>query len=251
MQTALDALREKGVADCYLESGVDNHSAHRFSKNSASGRYPAFLGRSCKRTIRTSVTSPVICCSLALSFTDGTGISYVSYFRSYPRPEFFEEAPEQVSFAIRPYPKTACPNRGCDSAAKRVRAPACTAGAPFGSSDCPNGLLHIVPVVGPERKSGKSAGVGQRGGSRHVAERIANGHRFGNQFRGDDHRVRLSPNVFGACRDEDLVRPGDLEALDTPLIVRAERSLGLELQNRLAVPRNEPTRSEDSRRSAL
>ena len=30
VQTALDALREKGVADCYLESGVDNHSAHRF-----------------------------------------------------------------------------------------------------------------------------------------------------------------------------------------------------------------------------
>lgn len=30
VRTALDALREKGVADCYLESGVDNHSAHRF-----------------------------------------------------------------------------------------------------------------------------------------------------------------------------------------------------------------------------
>ena len=30
VQTALDALREKGIADCYLESGVDNHSAHRF-----------------------------------------------------------------------------------------------------------------------------------------------------------------------------------------------------------------------------
>ena len=102
-----------------------------FSKNSASGRYPAFLGRSCKRTIRTSVTSPVICCSLALSFTDGTGISYVSYFRSYPRPEFFEEAPEQVSFAIRPYPKTACPNRGCDSAAKRVRGSGMYRRSPF------------------------------------------------------------------------------------------------------------------------
>ena len=30
VRTALDALREKGIADCYLESGVDNHSAHRF-----------------------------------------------------------------------------------------------------------------------------------------------------------------------------------------------------------------------------
>ena len=30
VRTALDALREKGVADCYLESGVDNPSAHRF-----------------------------------------------------------------------------------------------------------------------------------------------------------------------------------------------------------------------------
>lgn len=118
VRTALDALREKGIADCYLESGVDNHSAHRFFEKFGFGQVSAFLGRSCKRTIRTSVTSPVICCSLALSFTDGTGISYVSYFRSYPRPEFFEEAPEQVSFAIRPYPKTACPNRGCDSAAK-------------------------------------------------------------------------------------------------------------------------------------
>ena len=30
VRTALDALREKGSADCYLESGADNHSAHRF-----------------------------------------------------------------------------------------------------------------------------------------------------------------------------------------------------------------------------
>ena len=30
VRTALDALREQGVEACYLESGVNNHSAHHF-----------------------------------------------------------------------------------------------------------------------------------------------------------------------------------------------------------------------------
>lgn len=30
LQLALDSFREKGINDCYLESGVDNHAAHSF-----------------------------------------------------------------------------------------------------------------------------------------------------------------------------------------------------------------------------
>ena len=49
VRTALDALREKGIADCYLESGADNHSAHRFFEKFGFGQVSCILGRNCKR----------------------------------------------------------------------------------------------------------------------------------------------------------------------------------------------------------